>query len=927
MRQRSYDPVLSRGEFMSEHIYFFDDYQQLIKIVNEEKIVESTQEKEITTNKEELLNSTLSVTIAYDEELKEAAFMAVKEKDNSYALYRILKINDPENQLTFVGIDFAPDELDGYIVKDIRPNNESVANITKRLLEGTEWILGHVDSNFKNMSGTFYYISVKEALKQLQSLGCEILFSCDLDANGISEKRVEIYRKIGTESTTRYTYGDKALTVVKEMDRSQVYTSIIGRGKGEEVGDGYGRRLEFSDIEWKVSKGDPLDKPKGQNWLEYPEMTKLYGIPTKDGKMRKREKVVIFDDEEDKNNLLNKTYNELIDSSRPLVQFKATITEGDAIGNTVTIHRYDRGYHYKTRIFKTKFDRLTGMTEASIGDNLTSNMSRKTSQIVSGLQGLDASKMNFYSSEEISKWQSDIIRGAKGGSILLMSPSDLGISDSREPFQMVWMNGDSLGTSDHFLVANSEGIGFIDGDFNLDNFKTAWTIAGVFNADYIQAGKIKADIFETSFNAYGDQLKLEGGALQAINNKRKIMELAKQGLEFWNGNSHVGTMGTKGNPFPEATTEGKPLITDGNSLLLVGDNSSKIIGFSNEPNTGTIINGGNQLFLGNSFDFIGTNGGQGVVRCKKLVVNGREITGGGSGGGGGGVPPELTTDQEKNAWAVWSYFKAREWTEESIAGMLGNMQSESGIVADIDEVGGGGGYGLVQWTPKSKLVDWCNARGLDYRTIDSQCQRIQWEMENEQQWIATNSYPYSFKTFTSKKDISECAYAFITNYERPLNPNQPIRATQAKYWYDRLHGLTGGGDWMNPVHSSYVVTQEWDVIGAETTVIHGGIDLASMPPGTKPPIYAAKAGVVIITGSNPSFEGNFLMLDHLDGYYTYYGHLDSINVKQGDKVTTSSILGIMGMTGTATGVHLHFEVRKGGQSSNFRINPRDVIKF
>ncbi|MBO0474185.1 M23 family metallopeptidase, partial [Enterococcus ureasiticus] len=113
----------------------------------------------------------------------------------------------------------------------------------------------------------------------------------------------------------------------------------------------------------------------------------------------------------------------------------------------------------------------------------------------------------------------------------------------------------------------------------------------------------------------------------------------------------------------------------------------------------------------------------------------------------------------------------------------------------------------------------------------------------------------------------------------------------------------------------------------ETTVIHGGIDLASMPPGTKPPIYAAKSGVVIISGSNPSFEGNYVMIDHLDGYYTYYGHFDSVNVKQGDKVTTSSILGIMGMTGTATGVHLHFEVRKGGQSSDFRINPRDVIKF
>ncbi|MEQ0489512.1 hypothetical protein ABLW17_10845, partial [Anaerococcus murdochii] len=53
------------------------------------------------------------------------------------------------------------------------------------------------------------------------------------------------------------------------------------------------------------------------------------------------------------------------------------------------------------------------------------------------------------------------------------------------------MNGPSIEESDHFLVANSEGIGFIDGNFNLDNFKTAWTIDGIFNADFINAGTLQ----------------------------------------------------------------------------------------------------------------------------------------------------------------------------------------------------------------------------------------------------------------------------------------------------------------------------------------------------------------------------------------------------------------------------------------------------
>ncbi|MTD42459.1 peptidoglycan DD-metalloendopeptidase family protein [Erwinia sp. CPCC 100877] len=897
---------------MSESVYFFDDYQQLIKIVSEPNILESVQEKEITTNKGELINNTLKVTLKYDDDIKEAAFMAVREQKEQYAMFRIAKISDPEDQLMFTGADFAPGELDGYIVKDIRPKNEEIGSVVKRILEDTEWTVGYVQSGIKNINSTFYYISVRDALKQLQTFDCEITFSCKLNADGIESKKVNIYKQIGEESQKRYTYGDKALTVVKELDRSQVYTSIIGRGKGEEVGDGYGRRLEFTDIEWKKSSGAPLDKPKGQNWLEFPEMTKQYGIPLKDGNMRKREKVVVFDDEEDAEALLNKTYAELIECSRPLVQFKTTLTEGDAIGNTITIHRFDRNYHYNTRVFKTTLNRLTGVTEASVGDNLTSNMSRKTAQITNGITTLNESKMNFYSSEEISKWQSDIIRGAKGGSVIMMNPEDTGKGTSREPYQTVWMNGADIESSDHFLVANSEGIGFIDGKFDESKFKTAWTIDGVFNANYIQAGVlsgilIKGCTIQTISDVLSSMIQMSNGKIDFINTVNKKSYGAIQPILSSNG-------------------DGISISTPVGGTIQLGMESTATSGgvpVIQIPPESTNDNPVLQTWAKWTH--------KGELHVDRLYVNGKEITGNGSGEGGDGTPPELTTDQEKNAWAVWSYFKVRGWTEEAIAGMLGNMQSESGIMPDIDEIGGGGGYGLVQWTPKSKLVDWCNERGLDYRTIDSQCQRIQWEMENNVQWFPNPERPdlpnISFREFTQLKDIKRAAEYFIAFYEHPANVNQPIRGTQAQYWYDRLHGLTGGGNWMNPVHSSYVVTQEWDQIGAGTSVIHGGIDLASMPPGTKPPIYAAKAGTVIVTGSNPSLEGNYLMIDHLDGYYTYYGHFDSISVKQGDKVTTSSILGIMGATGLAKGVHLHFEVRKGGQSSSFRINPRDVIDF
>ena len=912
---------------MSESVYFFDDKQQLIKVVDENHIIVDLQEKEITTTKEELLNSTLSVTIEYDEELKESAFMAVREDKDFFSLYRILKITDPENRLSFTGIDFAPDELDGYIVKDIRPNNESIESVAKRLIEGTEWRLGHIDNGLPTVKGSFYYISVKECLKQLQGYGCEVLFRCTLNGDGVKDKWIEIYKQLGNKSNMRYTYGDKALTVVKELDRSQVYTSIIGRGRGEEVGDGYGRRLEFSNVEWKKANGKPLDKPKGQNWLEMPEMTKIYGIPIKNGGMRKREKVSIFDDEEDENVLLEKTYSELVECSRPLVQFSADIEESDAIGNTVTIHRYDRGYHYETRVFKLNIDRLTNVSKASIGDNLTSNMSRKTNQITNDLSYLDDTKQTFFEATEIGKFQDDIMRGAgeNGGSVYQVNGLEAGVSQSRETYETVYMDGPKIEESEHFMIQNSEGISFKQCkkgawktilDVHNGKSNTAWTIDGKFNCDYLLAGTIRgrriegADFITTDNDDF--QIRIHDGAIR--------FSEEKNGKTVGSLSGTVSGSAKSVNGF--ALVQRSGYIFSINSAKSGSDTTSKyVLQIPKESNADNIL-----------VNSQGKWTHEGELHVDRLFVGGKEITAGSGGSSGGDwngqYPPELTTQQEKNAWFIWQFFKNKGWTEQSIAGMLGNMQSESGIIPDMDELSGGGGYGLTQWTPKSKLVNWCNERGLDHRTIDAQCQRIQWEMENNAQWFPNPSRPdiayLSFKEFTKVTGIQYAADAFIAFYEHPANPYQPARGQQAQYWYDKLKPLKApSANWTKPLRVTYVVTQEWDQIGWGTTVIHGGIDLAPTGGGN-PPIYAAKAGTVTDATSD-STGGNYVVVDHGDGYWTYYGHMTGINVSVGQKVDTNTVLGPCGMTGLASGVHLHFEVWKGGRWQ--RINPRSVINF
>ncbi|EGO5149120.1 TPA: peptidoglycan DD-metalloendopeptidase family protein [Enterococcus faecalis] len=519
----------------------------------------------------------------------------------------------------------------------------------------------------------------------------------------------------------------------------------------------------------------------------------------------------------------------------------------------------------------------------------------------------------------------DLINGVKGGSILQYPKN--------RPHTLYFMDTDSTDTAKNVIAINNQGIGFSTTGWK-GPFRNAWTIDGILNADFIRAGKIRSDIFETSFNAYGDILRLVNGALQAWNGKTKIMELTKQGLEFWNGNSHIGSIGTKGNPFPDLRdVNGNLVVSDGNSLLLVADNPQKIIGLSNQSGAGHLITGLTQFFVGNNFNFFGPKGSKSTITVDRLIVGGKEvIPGDGSGGNDGDVPPELTTEKEKNAWAVWQFLKSKGYSEQATAGILGNMDQESGIMPDIDEGGGGPGYGLVQWTSPiagesgrayvQRLLAQAGISG-DYRNITTQLKLLDWHMHNGQ-YIPSAAYPYSVAEFKALTDIGTATMAFEANFERPA-VTHPERIPMAQYWYNLLKDLKPSKPiWMNPVRSTYTITQEWDQIGWGTNVIHGGIDIASVPAGTSPPVYVARSGTVE-TVTYDGTGGNYVVVKHDDGYWTYYGHLDSVDLVVGEKVTTNSRVGIMGSTGLAKGIHLHFEVWKGGQWQ--RINPRDVINF
>ena len=95
-----------------------------------------------------------------------------------------------------------------------------------------------------------------------------------------------------------------------------------------------------------------------------------------------------------------------------------------------------------------------------------------------------------------------------------------------------------------------------------------------------------------------------------------------------------------------------------------------------------------------------------------------------------------------------------------------------------------------------------------------------------------------------------------------------------------------------------------------STSFHSGLDIAA-PYGTQ--ISAADGGTVTFAGWRGSY-GQTVIITHDDGTVTYYAHCSSLLVNAGDKVYQGQAIARVGMTGTATGYHCHFEVRVNGKS-------------
>ncbi|RXK52664.1 hypothetical protein EPB68_13780, partial [Enterococcus faecalis] len=210
------------------------------------------------------------------------------------------------------------------------------------------------------------------------------------------------------------------------------------------------------------------------------------------------------------------------------------------IGLFDTFDVFHERYNIKitAQVTKIVYDSLAERVESlEAGDTKYTFFEKQKQEIAEILKGYTGKQ---YASNFIDV-VTNIISGNDGGHVIWWPKN--------RPTDLFFCDNAKLEKAKLVLRINKSGIGFSSKGWQ-GPFSTAWTLDGKFNANFIKTGIIDANVFQNSFNKTGDVLRLVNGLLEIRNNSKKIMELTKKGMEFWNGNSHVGTMGTKGNPFP-----------------------------------------------------------------------------------------------------------------------------------------------------------------------------------------------------------------------------------------------------------------------------------------------------------------------------------------------------------------------------------------
>ena len=405
-------------------IFLFDKFKKLKGTVRNRHTISLLYERErnglYTVSAEIPLKITDKKTVYnYHKKVKDSDFLGHYDREGRFQLHKIASVDIEDSSIFIKGVHLFFDEAKaGAIIQERRFRQSEIIDGARAAFDSIGWSV--VDFDVSDTEDyIFYNVSPLEARAILvETFGFEFDYWLDFDGKNIRNKQISVKREMGKDSNKRYNYGHNVLNIKVEQDYSEIYTAVIGRGKGEDLGDdAYGRRIEYTDVEWKTPS-NPMNKPKGSRVLHDENATQLFGYH-EDGKVSPRTKVEIFEDIEDPAKLLRASYNWLRENSVPKAVFSLKVPDGDGLdlGDKVHVIYRDIDLVKHTRVTRVIDDLVSGNRDVEFGDTAYFKTDRRLSGVKSELKrvgGSMSSRISRLKAEfdrrfdnEVQQWKDD----------------------------------------------------------------------------------------------------------------------------------------------------------------------------------------------------------------------------------------------------------------------------------------------------------------------------------------------------------------------------------------------------------------------------------------------------------------------------------------------------------------------------------------
>lgn len=317
-------------------IYLFDRQKKLQKIIPKKHLLSAIQTVELNG----LYQLSVEVPLFYEtkegtqynhkKNVERAWFAGHYDRQKRFQLYKIhsRKVRAEAKQtLVFDGVHIFFDEAKAMgNIHDRRFRDSEMKPAADAAFNPIGWYVKDYDVTDR-ADITFYRDSVANARSLIiEKFGVEFDYGLTFDGRKIISKDLYIKKRLGRWTGKRFAYGSNLLSLTQEEDESEVYTAAVGRGRGEESGDGHGPRIEFTDIEWSR---DGITKPPGQNYIEIPSATAEYGY-YENGEIHPRiASEVVFENTENKQLLADSTYYWLLENCVPKALWKTDVAKAD----------------------------------------------------------------------------------------------------------------------------------------------------------------------------------------------------------------------------------------------------------------------------------------------------------------------------------------------------------------------------------------------------------------------------------------------------------------------------------------------------------------------------------------------------------------------------------------------------------------------